>query len=412
MMAMTRSTLARLILPLLLATACGGGESVTAASPVATVEIAWDGNPLAQSSTVQMKAVPRNERGAELLSKPVTWTSSNPALATVSASGLVTATGRTGSVIITAASEGKSGSAEVPLWWLYRPLNTYPVDAPAPFTVRDSALARDITIQVRLPRGAAAPLPVVLVVSSVTTGWTTQPEWGTAFAAAGYAVIHVGSSGLIAGCRDLLKMPGSECPDNMLGIDAAYDARVLLDNLAVIGRQIGVVLDASRVGASGHSNGGFVVYHLAGATVQFTSKSAQTFPDNRIAAFLSNAGPSTTNSLGRPSGWSSTSWAGITKPMMLQVSTGDATHVREPYDLMSPGNKYLAFFSSLNIDHGMLALQGASDVTRANDVIQLIATNGVAFFDAYVRGRAEAKEWLTTNQLARATKGVGQISIK
>ena len=90
---------------------------------------------------------------------------------------------------------------------------------------------------------------------------------------------------------------------------------------------------------------------------------------------------------------------------MLQVSTGDATHLREPYDLMSPGNKYLAFFSSLNIDHAALGLQ-------AGDFDQIIAANGVAFFDAYVRGRAEAKEWLTTNQLARGTKGVGQISTK
>lgn len=404
-MALTPSVLARMIIPLLLATACSGGDSVTAASPVATVEIAWDGKPLAQSTTVQMKAVTRNERGAELPSKPVTWTSSDQALATVSSSGLVTAIGRTGSVSITAASEGKSGSVEVPLWWLYRPVNTYPVDAPPPFTVRDSALARDITIQVRLPRGAVAPLPVVFVVSAVSTGWSTQPEWGTAFAAAGYAVIHVGSPSSGRGCAELFKIPVSECPDNMLGYDAAYDARVLIDNLAVIGRQIGVVLDASRVGASGVSNGGFVIYQLAGATVNFTSSTRQTFPDNRIAAFLSNAGPSTTNSLGQPSGFTTTSWAGIAKPMMLQVSTGDATHLREPYDLMSPGNKYLAFFSSLNIDHAALGL-------RAGDFDQIIAANGVAFFDAYVRGRAEAKEWLTTNQLARGTKGVGQISTK
>jgi uncharacterized protein YjdB len=51
----------------------------------------------------------RDERGAILVDRPVTWTSSTPTVATVDATGLVTAIA-VGSTVITATAEGKSAS--------------------------------------------------------------------------------------------------------------------------------------------------------------------------------------------------------------------------------------------------------------------------------------------------------------
>jgi uncharacterized protein YjdB len=60
---------------------------------------------------LQLVAQPRSASGAAL-DRPVQWTSQNPAIASVTASGLVTAVA-TGSTTITATSDGTSGSAAV-----------------------------------------------------------------------------------------------------------------------------------------------------------------------------------------------------------------------------------------------------------------------------------------------------------
>ena len=81
-------------------------------TPVATVAVA----PLTASIVVganqQLTATTRDAAGNVLAGRVVTWGSSNASKATVDASGLVTAVAA-GTAIITATSEGKSGSAQI-----------------------------------------------------------------------------------------------------------------------------------------------------------------------------------------------------------------------------------------------------------------------------------------------------------
>src|SRR5882762_923591 len=62
--------------------------------------------------TVQLTATPKNAAGSILTGRTVTWTSSNPSVATVSPSGQMTGV-TPGSASITATSEGKSGSTTI-----------------------------------------------------------------------------------------------------------------------------------------------------------------------------------------------------------------------------------------------------------------------------------------------------------
>lgn len=64
------------------------------------------------SQTRQLVATPRDSAGSALADRPVTWSSSDLARATVSATGLVTAIGL-GPVTITASSEGINGNAQL-----------------------------------------------------------------------------------------------------------------------------------------------------------------------------------------------------------------------------------------------------------------------------------------------------------
>ena len=97
------------------ALACGGDdEPVAPPTPVAAaVEVAPAATQLsALGQTVQLAATVRNQDGNAMGSASVTWASSANAVATVTATGLVTAAGN-GSATITATSGSASGTASV-----------------------------------------------------------------------------------------------------------------------------------------------------------------------------------------------------------------------------------------------------------------------------------------------------------
>lgn len=94
--------------------ACDGS---TEPSPVGSVVVSGASGALQNGQAIQLTAATLSGNGAALTGRLVTWESSNTAVATVSATGLVTAGAVRGGaaepVVITAASEGKSGSVTV-----------------------------------------------------------------------------------------------------------------------------------------------------------------------------------------------------------------------------------------------------------------------------------------------------------
>ncbi len=98
-------------------TASSEGQNGTAAitvtvPPVASVSVSPTSATVLVGQTVQLTATPKDVNGSALIGRVVTWASSAPGVATVSASGLVTAVAA-GTATLTATSEGKSGTATV-----------------------------------------------------------------------------------------------------------------------------------------------------------------------------------------------------------------------------------------------------------------------------------------------------------
>lgn len=90
-----------------------GSAAVTvAAVPVAAVTLTPASLVLGVSATATITAVASDAAGNALTGRTVTWTSSNAAVATVSAGGVVSGVA-IGSAVITATSEGRSASATV-----------------------------------------------------------------------------------------------------------------------------------------------------------------------------------------------------------------------------------------------------------------------------------------------------------
>ena len=82
------------------------------AVPVASVTVSLAANSLSAGQSTQAQATLHDADGHILAGRVVAWQSSNPALATVTSTGLVSAVAN-GSVAISAISEGKIGSASV-----------------------------------------------------------------------------------------------------------------------------------------------------------------------------------------------------------------------------------------------------------------------------------------------------------
>src|SRR5206468_101258 len=102
------------------ATAHPGGKAANAtvtvtAVPVASVLVTPAVASLPVGGTVQLSATTNDSAGNVLTGRPVTWASSNTAVASTSGSGLVTAVaaGGAGGATSTGTSEGKSGIATV-----------------------------------------------------------------------------------------------------------------------------------------------------------------------------------------------------------------------------------------------------------------------------------------------------------
>jgi uncharacterized protein YjdB len=88
----------------------GQATLTVTANPVAAVTVALANPSLTQGASTQAVATIRDGSGNTLTGRTVTWSSAAAGVATVSSSGAVTAVGP-GAVLITATSEGQSGSA-------------------------------------------------------------------------------------------------------------------------------------------------------------------------------------------------------------------------------------------------------------------------------------------------------------
>src|SRR6266567_867811 len=146
--------------------------------PVSTVAVSPASSSLPVGQTVQLSATTKDSAGNVLTGRVVTWASSAPAVATVSASGLVTGVAA-GSVTVTATSEGKNGTATVTVTAVIVPVATVTV-TPSPASV-----AAGQTVQLTATPKDASGNPL--------TGRVVT--WATSSA----AVATVSVSGLVTG---------------------------------------------------------------------------------------------------------------------------------------------------------------------------------------------------------------------
>ena len=90
-----------------------GTAQVTVLSSVASVEVTPHEATILVGDSEQLATVTKDAGGNILTGRTVTWQSSNPSVASVDVSGLVTGISPGGPVTITATSEGQSGTVQI-----------------------------------------------------------------------------------------------------------------------------------------------------------------------------------------------------------------------------------------------------------------------------------------------------------
>ncbi|MGH6693460.1 MAG: Ig-like domain-containing protein, partial [Gammaproteobacteria bacterium] len=148
---------------------------------VVSVDVTPSSANVAVGGTVQLTATAKNAEGEPLPGGTFTWLTDAPAVATVSAAGLVTGVGA-GSATITATSEGKSGTASVTVT-----ANTAPV-ASVEVTPASASVPVGGTVQLTATTRDAADQ----VLTGRTVTWTTNAP----------GVATVSATGLVAGVAE------------------------------------------------------------------------------------------------------------------------------------------------------------------------------------------------------------------
>ncbi len=163
------------------ASASAGGVTGTALLAVTDVSVASlavspASATVSVGATQQLSATPKDAAGNVLTGRVIAWASANPAIATVSATGLVTGVAA-GAVTITATSEGKSGTASVTVANV--PVASVAVSPVAP----NLYVGGTVQLTATLKDASGTPL------SDRAVTWTTSSS----------AVATVSASGLVTG---------------------------------------------------------------------------------------------------------------------------------------------------------------------------------------------------------------------
>jgi uncharacterized protein YjdB len=166
--------------------------SVTvAAIPVASVVVQPTTQSLVEGQTAQIRAQPMDVTGKPLTGRVVLWSTSNAAVATVTSTGVVTAQSP-GNAVITATSEGKSGTSAVTVTAL--PPNAVVV-TPAQVLVQQGATSQ-LTAQVLDSQGRVVPNSQVTFSSSDNAIATVSSSGLVSGVAPGKVTISATSAGL------------------------------------------------------------------------------------------------------------------------------------------------------------------------------------------------------------------------
>lgn len=268
--------------------------------------------------------------------------------------------------------------------------------------LRDAA-DRRVPIRVAYPdRGTQ--LPIVLFSHGAYSSKDDYSPLLDAWAAHGYVVVaptHPDSTKM--GMKRGDPAAGRTQPQRLV------DMKLIVDQWAEIEQRVPALkgrADPRRIAATGHSYGGWIAQTLGGATTAdpATGATTTTGRDPRISVVVVFSGPGALPPVLRAE-----DFRALQLPALVTAGTDDLAMSpgltgyqfrRQPFDLASPGNKYL--LTLRDADHYLGGTVGRDDLPKSpNGPAYVAEFNAVvlAFLDAYLKGDARARRYLEGDEI-------------
>jgi len=278
---------------------------------------------------------------------------------------------------------------------------------------RDAARNRIVPVRIHAPDDPGHLFPVVIFSHGLGGSRAAGAAWGEHWASHGYVAVHLQHAGSDEALwRDAVDSGAGEAMRSMKGginarntIARLKDVSFALDRLEALDRSDPAWrhrLDLGRVGIAGHSFGAETTLGAAGK--RYGARELA-LADRRIRAAIAMS----------PPGGPDAAFAAIRVPVMVLTGTLDdspawltptkAADRRTVFDGLPPRDKFLVVFDGG--DHMVFSGQPRrrGDASADAFIHRQIRMATVAFWDAYLRDDAAAREWLALEW--RAVLGAG-----
>ncbi|MGH7133730.1 MAG: alpha/beta fold hydrolase [Phycisphaerales bacterium] len=318
---------------------------------------------------------------------------------------------------------------------------------------RDEARKRDVPVRIYMPgpveQDKSRRYPVIVFSHGLWGSRQMYSYFGEHMASHGYIVVtpsHPGSD-----TASLMKAGGGgEKPNNEGGMLKAAisdpenlknrpkDVSFVIDEIARHAK-LKDVADLTRVGVAGHSFGAYTAMAAGGMTVDLPEAKGTSFRDERVKAVLpmSPEGPGTM-------GITDSSWDALAVPVLFLTGTKDYGEGQRPAEWRRAGFEHVqgvdAYLVTLaGAGHMTFGMGGEKDADSPTGALrerirerlaervgtglggagstaaeqqhhtEMIKALSLAFFDAYLRGDAEAKKWLAAYSMAKHSDCVAEF---
>jgi predicted dienelactone hydrolase len=280
-------------------------------------------------------------------------------------------------------------------------------------TLTDDERGKDLPIRVTYP-DTGDGLPVVIFSHGAYGSRANYVPLARHWASHGYVVIQPTHEDSVALGQRL-----GDPAVFQLWQTRLEDVPFLIESLDRLGVQaLAGRIDGERIGVGGHSYGAHTAQYMGGLT-SFSPDYPDgiSFGDDRVDAIAVLSGQ------GLGEGRTEESWSTITRPMLVMTGsedpggrTGDPVEWRiHPFDFAPPGDKYLLFIEGADHGFGGMAQTDPPNEMRwpANpDHLGYVLSATTAFWDAYLRASAEAKNFLAGGAMDRLSEGEAIVKAK
>lgn len=284
------------------------------------------------------------------------------------------------------------------------------------FTWHDASRDRDVPARIYAPT-SGGPCPVIIFSHGLGGSDKGYAYLGEYWAAHGFISVHVQHLGSDSGILWPLEsmQRAMKNPENY--VNRPRDISFAIDQVTAMNAAPGPwhgKFDLNWIGVAGHSFGAYTTMAIAGANVVAPSGDIEKFGDPRVKAIIAMSTPPVKGQQFSDVHIPALHFTGTDDQIRI-VRTDSVSERRVPFDEAPGPDTYLVILDGA--DHmtfsGRVGLLESAGQKKRDDLFHpLICHVTTAFWNAYLKGDANAGLWLAKGGLAKSIGSVATVQVK